>query len=141
MHGLTLPRSRETRHSTRNGGGPCFSREMRVCGSGLDATAGTKLHRGDLWTARGSLFLPGYFCAEAPNRTAQAEGCLRISDKARRRDASAGDFAMAASFSSDGAMRCRAATFFLFMCELSAPAIALRKESICSAGKALDRES
>ena len=71
----------------------------------------------------------------------QADGCFRISARARRRAASAGDLAVAAVCSRDGAMFCNLATLFLFMWEDSALWTAFCKEAICFAGRACERDS
>src|SRR5580704_12474767 len=72
------------------------------------------------------------------SRCTHADGCFRMSAKARNRAASAVFVDRAAFFSKDGAMALNFATLFLFMCELSAPLIAVRRAAIRSAGKACD---
>lgn len=62
-----------------------------------------------------------------------------MSAKARNRVESAGLFAVAALASRDGAKPFSFATFFSFMCDLSAFWIAFCREVTCFDGKACDR--
>src|SRR4029077_16367351 len=75
------------------------------------------------------------------SRCDYADGCFRISAKACIRAESAGLFAVAALFSSDGAMPFNFASLPRLICELSALWIAFCRAAIRSAGKACDRDN
>src|SRR5262252_9706762 len=70
-----------------------------------------------------------------------ADGCFRISARARRRVASAGSFAAAALWSKAGAICFNFATLPLFMCEASAVSIPFLRAAIWSGGSASERDN
>ena len=71
----------------------------------------------------------------------QADGCFRTSASACMRIESAGVFAVAALFSSEGAMPFNFAALFWLMCDLSALLITFCNSAIRPAGRAFDLDN